>query len=61
MAFRNAKTRAKPYLLSDGQGLSLRIRPNGAKTWLLRYRRAGTRKENFLSFGRHYQVVGSVT
>ncbi|WP_323050547.1 Arm DNA-binding domain-containing protein [Caballeronia mineralivorans] len=52
MAFRNTKPRPKPtYLLSDGQGLSLRIRPNGAKTWLLRYRRPGTGKENFLSLG----------
>jgi hypothetical protein len=37
LAFRNAKTGPKPYLLPDGQGLSLRTRPNGAKTWLLRY------------------------
>lgn len=50
LAFRNAKTGPKPYLLSDGQGLSLRIRPNGTKkTWLLRYSRPGTGKENFLS------------
>ena len=51
LTFRNAKTGPQPYLLSDGQGLSLRIRPNGAKTWLLRYRRPGTGKENFLSLG----------
>ncbi|MDN7184238.1 Arm DNA-binding domain-containing protein [Caballeronia sp. SEWSISQ10-4 2] len=51
LAFRNAKAGPKPYLLPDGQGLSLLIRPNGAKTWLLRYRRPGTGKENFLSLG----------
>ncbi len=53
---RNAKTGPKPYLLSDGQGLSLRIRPNGAKTWLLRYRRPGTGKENFLSLGPYPDI-----
>jgi hypothetical protein len=56
IAFRNTKTGLKPYLLSDGQGLSLRIRPNGAKTWLLRYRRPGTGKENFLSLGPYPDV-----
>ncbi|WP_235443146.1 integrase arm-type DNA-binding domain-containing protein, partial [Caballeronia mineralivorans] len=57
LAFRNAKTGPKPYLLSDGQSLSLRIRPNGAKTWLLRYRRSGTGKENFLSLGPYPDVT----
>jgi len=57
LAFRNAKTGPKPYLLSDGQGLSLRIRPNGAKTWLLRYRRPGTGNENFLSLGPYPDVT----
>ncbi|MEA3097274.1 Arm DNA-binding domain-containing protein [Caballeronia mineralivorans] len=57
LAFRNAKTRPKPYHLSDGQGLSLRIRPNGAKTWLFRYRRPGTGKENFLSLGPYPDVT----
>src|SRR6202035_443817 len=56
IAFRNTKTGLKPYLLSDGQGLSLRIRPNGTKTWLLRYRRPGTGKENFLSLGPYPDI-----
>lgn len=55
-AFRTAKTGPKHYLLSDDQGLSLRIRPNGAKTQLLRYRRLGTGKENFLSLGPYPDV-----
>ncbi len=42
--------------LPDGPGLSLRIRPNGAKTWLLRYRRPGTGKENFLSLGPYPDI-----
>jgi integrase len=56
LAFRNAKTGPKPYLLPDGQGLSLRTRPNGAKTWLLRYRRPGIGKENFLTLGPYPDV-----
>lgn len=51
VAFRNAKARALPYLLTDGNGLALRVWPNGSKTWLFRYRRPGTGKENFLSLG----------
>lgn len=34
---RNAKPEAKPYKLPDGLGLSLEVRPNGAKTWRYRY------------------------
>jgi len=56
MAFRNAKPKPKPYLISDGQGLSLRVRTNGTKTWLIRYRRPGTGKENFLSLGPYPDV-----
>ena len=37
-------------------GLSLMVRPNGTKTWLLRYRRPGTGKENFLSLGSYPDV-----
>jgi hypothetical protein len=56
LAFRNAKTGPKPYHLSDSQGLSLRIRPNRAKTWLLRYRRPSAGKENFLSLGPYPDI-----
>ncbi len=34
---RLAKPTAKEYLLSDGSGLHLRVRPNGAKDWLFVY------------------------
>ena len=33
-ALSNAKPRAKEYLLADGEGLFLRVRPSGAKDWL---------------------------
>ena len=49
--FRAAKARARSYLLADGNGLALRVPPNGTQTWLLRYRRPSTSKENFLGLG----------
>ena len=48
---RTAKARARCYLLVDGNGLALRAQRNGTKTWLFRYRRPGTGRENFLSLG----------
>ena len=32
-----AKPKTKEYSLSDGDGLSLRIKPNGSKPWLFNY------------------------
>lgn len=40
-----AKPAEKEFLLSDGQGLFLRIRPNGAKDWLFIYTFAGKRRK----------------
>ncbi|MPW31828.1 tyrosine-type recombinase/integrase [Agarivorans sp. B2Z047] len=34
---KNAKGKEKEYILSDGYGLRLRIKPTGTKTWLLNY------------------------
>lgn len=49
LAVRKAKPEDKPFKLSDGGGLHLLVRPNGAKLWRLKYRFAG--KEKLLSFG----------
>lgn len=57
VVFRAAKARTRPYLLADGNGLALRVRPNGAKSWLFRYRRPGTGKENFLSLGPYPDIT----
>lgn len=38
---RNAKPAAKPYRMSDGDGLYLRVSPTGAKSWEYRYRLDG--------------------
>lgn len=48
-----AAPRDKEYLLADGDGLYLRVRPSG-KVWVYRYKRYG--KEAKLSLG-HYPVV----
>jgi integrase len=49
-----AKVADKPYLMADGQGLTLMVQPNGAKLWRFRYRFAG--KPQMLSFGRWPEV-----
>ncbi|MGF1620971.1 MAG: tyrosine-type recombinase/integrase [Rhodomicrobiaceae bacterium] len=41
---RNAKGRAKPYKLSDGGGLHVLVRPDGARYWRLAYRFTGKQK-----------------
>lgn len=48
---KQSKPKDKEYKLFDGRGLTLRIRPNGAKTWLLNYAQPHTRKRVNLSFG----------
>lgn len=45
----NAKPRAKPYKLADGDGLHLLVTPKGKKSWRFRYHFAD--RENMLSFG----------
>lgn len=37
----SAKPKARPYSLTDGQGLALFIQPSGAKLWRFRYRCGG--------------------
>jgi integrase len=50
-----AKPKEKPYKLSDGQGLTLLIQPNGSKWWRYRYRING--KEKMLSIGTYPDVT----
>jgi integrase len=45
----NARPDAKPYRLSDGDGLALQVQPNGHKLWRYRYRFASV--EKLLSLG----------
>ena len=39
-----AKPAAKPFNLSDGQGLFLTVQPNGSKLWKLSFRHLGKQK-----------------
>jgi integrase len=50
----NAKPKAKPYMLSDGDGLHLLVKPNGSKLWRFRYRFDG--KANMLGLGSFPEV-----
>ena len=51
---RTAKPKAKPYKLTDGGGLFLLVKPDGAKYWRMGYRFAGI--ERLLAFGKYPQV-----
>jgi integrase len=53
-AIRNAKTKDKPYKLSDGGGLFLWVQPSGGKWWRYKYRFAG--KEKLLALGSYPDV-----
>ena len=53
-ACKAAKKRDKLYYLSDGAGLRLRIRPDGSKTWVLRYRLSG--KEMSTGLGTYPKI-----
>ena len=56
-AIRKAKPTAKQYKLTDGGGLYVVVRPNGARWWRMDYRRPVTGIRNTLSFGV-YPAVG---
>jgi len=57
LQIRAAQSLDKEYLLADGEGLYLRVRPT-AKVWVYRYKQLG--KEAKLSLG-HYPIVSLVT
>lgn len=44
LAIQNAKPGAKPYKLSDGEGLYLLISPHGSKSWRINYSWLGKQK-----------------
>jgi integrase len=53
---KQAKPKDKIYKLSDGDGLQLRIMPNGSKQWLLDYFKPFTKKRTSLSLGAYPEV-----
>ncbi len=50
---KSAKAADKEYNLFDGGGLRLRVKPNGAKHWLLNYYRPNSKKRANLSLGKY--------
>lgn len=48
---KQAKGREKVYKLSDGDGLQLRVKPNGNKSWLLDYYKPYTKKRTSIGLG----------
>jgi integrase len=53
---KSARPKDKEYNLSDGKGLSLRIKPNGTKLWLYNYYHPQTKKRLNISLGQ-YPIV----
>ena len=51
---RNAKPQAKPYKITDGEGMFLLVAPSGSKYWRLKYHFAG--KEKLLAMGVYPEV-----
>lgn len=51
-----AKPSSKPYLLFDGKGLCLQIKPSGKKYWRFRYSRPSTGKPTEVSMGSYPEI-----
>jgi len=50
---KQAKPKEKEFNLVDGNGLALRVKPNGSKLWVFNYLRPYTKKRTSLSFGSY--------
>lgn len=50
---RLAKPQDKEYNLADGQGLYLRVKPNGSKLWLFNYSRPYSKKRANIGLGQY--------
>ena len=50
---RTAKPLEKEYVLTDTNGLGLRIRPDGSKDWIFRYQKPHTAKRAKLTLGNY--------
>lgn len=53
---RKAKQEDKEYHLSDGAGLSLLVKINGSKLWVMRYTSPVTKKRRKTSFGNYPKI-----
>lgn len=50
---KQAKPKEKEFNLVDGEGLALRVKPNGSKLWVFNYFRPYTKVRTSLSFGSY--------
>ncbi|MGZ8163061.1 MAG: integrase arm-type DNA-binding domain-containing protein, partial [Methylobacter sp.] len=50
---KQAKPKQKEFNLVDGDGLALRVKPNGSKLWVFNYFRPYTKIRTSLSFGSY--------
>lgn len=50
---KNSKPREKEYNLSDSHGLTVRVKPSGAKLWRFNYQRPISKKRANLSLGKY--------
>ncbi|CCQ11030.1 Phage integrase [Pseudoalteromonas luteoviolacea B = ATCC 29581] len=57
LKIKNASIREKEYTLSDGDGLQLRIRPNGTKAWQFKYSDPITKKAKKISLGVYPELA----
>lgn len=53
---KQAKPRTSEYSLSDGNGLALRVKPSGTKSWLFNYYTPFTKKRTNISLGIYPDV-----
>ena len=53
----SAKPKVKEYSLSDGQGLALKIKPSGSKTWIFNYTHPQTQKRSNIGLGIYPEVT----
>jgi integrase len=59
MKVRNAKSKVKPYKISDSEGLYLHVTETGGKLWRFKYRFDNDgkgKKEKLLAFGKYPEV-----
>ena len=54
---KQVKPKDKEFNLNDGDGLALRIKPNGSKLWVFVYYRPYTKKRTSLSFGTYPTIT----
>ena len=52
----SAKPKAKEYNLTDGGGLTLRIKPSGGKFWLYNYTAPITKKRKNMGLGSYPDI-----